>query len=249
MSSSSPIPPSQPPLRPEEFEEGLAGTRFAGRLVVHVTVESTIDTCRHLADQGAEEGTVVIAEEQRKGRGQRGRGWYSPRGKSLYLSALLRPPLAPERAPDLVGLAGLAAAEALHDACAVQVRLKRPNDLLIEEPGAGLRKLGGLLIDTAVQGAQLKQAILSLGLNVNHRSGDFPESIRPWATSLRLATGRSWSREHVASAFLRRLEELRRDFDGDLAAARLQDRLARWADLSADHDDFQAPAWTPEEDT
>jgi BirA family biotin operon repressor/biotin-[acetyl-CoA-carboxylase] ligase len=214
---------------------------------VHLTVESTIDTCRHLADQGAEEGTVVLAEEQRRGRGQSGRGWYSPRGKALYLSALLRPPLDPKRAPDLVGLAGLAASEALHDACAVQVRLKRPNDLLIEEPGAGLRKVGGLLIDTAVQGEQLKHAIVSLGLNVNQRGGEFPESIRPWATSLRLVTGRGWSREHLACSFLRRLEELRREFDSEQAAEKIEARLARWAEQSADHDDFQAPAWENEE--
>ena len=215
---------------------------------MHLTVESTIDPCRRLADGGAAEGTVVIAEEQRRGRGQRGRGWYSPRGKALYVSALLRPPLRPERAADFVGLAGLVASEALHDACGVQILLKRPNDLLLEEPGAGLRKVGGLLIDTAVQGEDLRHVIVSLGLNVNQRAGEFPEALRPWATSLRLVTGRSWSREHLACCFLLRLEELRREFEGADAETKITDRLARWAALSAEHDDFRAPAWENEED-
>jgi BirA family biotin operon repressor/biotin-[acetyl-CoA-carboxylase] ligase len=236
----------RPALEAAELAGLLSGTRFADGLELRGQVDSTIAACRELADAGAPEGTTVIAESQRRGRGQRGRSWHSPSGAGLYLSTLLRPRLRPEEGPTLVALAGLAAAEALAEQLGEGVLLKRPNDLLALEPGQGWRKVGGILVDTAVQGAELRHAIVSLGLNVDQLRADFPEALRGVATSLRLVTGRPGCRAAAARAFLRRLEATCRDVEAPERAERIAARLERWESLAEDRPELAAPAWSAE---
>src|SRR5256712_5252168 len=120
----------------------LSTRRFGRPVMVHESVRSTNDEAGTLAQQGASEGTTVIARIQTGGRGRRGRAWLSPAG-GLWLSVVLRPKVALEQWP-LVGLAASAgAADAVREVARLQARVKWPNDLLIEE-----RKLGGVLIET-----------------------------------------------------------------------------------------------------
>ena len=138
----------------------LRTVHFGRPLHVHVVATSTNDLARDLAAGGAKEGTAVLALEQSRGRGRLGRGWVSPPG-GLYLSVVLRPALPPERWP-LIGLAlslGAAAAAAVHGRA--PVRLKWPNDLLLDG-----RKVGGILVE-AVGDA----AVCGIGLNVLPPSG------------------------------------------------------------------------------
>ena len=241
--SGVPPPTGPAPLRLQHFLDSLEGTRFAGRVVVLDSVDSTIDECRHQSDAGAPEGTVILAEEQRRGRGQRGRGWHSPRGAALYPSALLRPPLPPGRAAELVSLGGLAVLQALRDEGVEGLSLKPPNDLLVELPGAGPRKVGGVLVDTAVQGEELRHAIVSLGLNVHQSASDFPEPLRDWAASLAMATGRRFSRSALGVAVLRRLESA----CAAVEAGREHSLLEEWARELRPREDFAPPDWSAED--
>jgi BirA family transcriptional regulator, biotin operon repressor / biotin---[acetyl-CoA-carboxylase] ligase len=130
------------------------------RLIRLPTVSSTMDLLHGLAADGAEAGTVVVAEEQSGGRGSRGRGWRSPPG-GLWMSALYRPRVA--AGVELFGLRiGLAVADAVEALVAgVPVRLKWPNDLMIGE-----RKLGGVLCEARWQGESLAWVVAGVGINV-----------------------------------------------------------------------------------
>ena len=140
---------------------------------------STNDLAKELALSGEEEGTVVISDEQTRGKGMKGRKWYSARKKGIYLSVILRPPHSNISLLPLV--AGLAVADAVFDSTGLRIKLRWPNDLIW-----GKKKLGGILCESGFSGDRINYAILGIGLNMNHGRGDFPEEIRHQATSLKL---------------------------------------------------------------
>lgn len=127
------------------------------------TVTSTQDELRNLAEAGAPEGAVVLAEVQTAGRGRRGRRWESP-GSGLYFSLLLRP-----RSPlSALALLPLAAGVALARAAGVG-GLKWPNDLVVplsSEGESAWAKLGGILLEADILGEEIRYALLGVGLNV-----------------------------------------------------------------------------------
>ncbi|MCS7088095.1 MAG: biotin--[acetyl-CoA-carboxylase] ligase [Thermoflexales bacterium] len=167
-------------------------------------VTSTMDVCRALAEAGAPEGTVVLADRQTAGRGRAGRAWYSPPGTALYLSLLLRPTLPIARLSWITLIGGLAVAdcvERLLDERALlsahRVALKWPNDVLLDD-----RKIAGVLIETALGTAHAEHVIVGIGLNVNTTFEDAPNDVRTRATSLRASLGIAFDREHVLNALL-----------------------------------------------
>ena len=142
---------------------------------------STNDLAKELAISGEKEGTAVISDEQTKGRGMKGRSWYSAPKKGLYLSVILRPTHSNISLLPLV--AGLAVVDAVFDSVGIRVRLKWPNDLIW-----GKKKLGGILCEGGFLGNRVNYVILGIGLNMNFGRDDFPEEIRHQATSLKLIT-------------------------------------------------------------
>jgi len=154
---------------------------------------STNDAARSFADDGFEEGMVVLADEQTAGRGTKGRSWFSPPGQGLYLSVILRPD---RRAVPLIPLvAGLAAREAVASSTGLEAGLEWPNDIIWRG-----RKLGGILCESSWSGSHFNYVILGMGLNVGQRRKDFPDELRQTAVSLRLALGRPSDREALLAA-------------------------------------------------
>jgi BirA family biotin operon repressor/biotin-[acetyl-CoA-carboxylase] ligase len=144
------------------------------------TCTSTNDVAKTLAQEGAEEGTIVVADEQTGGRGTKGRGWHSARGLGLYASVILRP-----RRSDislLPAVAGLAVTDAIRRAAGLETRLKWPNDIVWRG-----KKIGGILSEGAFLGGAASYVVVGIGINVRHRAGDFPAEFRRSAASLRLA--------------------------------------------------------------
>jgi BirA family biotin operon repressor/biotin-[acetyl-CoA-carboxylase] ligase len=132
------------------------------QLLCYDSIGSTNDEAKHLARDGAEEGTLVWALEQIAGRGRRGRGWVSPRG-NLYLSLVLRPDCPAGRAPQLGFVTALAVGDALR---AVLPRIERltykwPNDVLIDG-----RKIAGVLLESETVGSE-KLSFIVVGVGVN----------------------------------------------------------------------------------
>lgn len=181
--------------------EPLLTTSYVGRRVVYLTsTGSTQDIARREAESGAPEGTIVLAEEQTKGRGRFDRVWVSPAGKNLYLTLIMRPPL--ERLRSLSIVAPLAVALAVEDATGLEPRIKWPNDVLING-----RKLSGILIESEIAGETVKYALVGAGININLDIDQSPE-IAHIATSVKRELGHESAREELLAGFLNRFEAL-----------------------------------------
>ena len=114
------------------------------------------------------EGTVIMAESQYAGRGQQQNKWHSEPGKNLTFSILLNPSfLAITNQFDLNRVVSLGVFDALKPYLGEKLKIKWPNDIYYED-----RKLGGILIETHVQGSQIKNAIIGIGLNINQENFD-----------------------------------------------------------------------------
>jgi BirA family transcriptional regulator, biotin operon repressor / biotin---[acetyl-CoA-carboxylase] ligase len=186
----------------DELLHYLGGLRLGHPIYLFHTIGSTNDEAKRLADSGAPEGLLVVAEEQTAGRGRTGRTWITPLGQALAISLILRPANLPlEQATRLTMLAGVAVCQAVEQACALHPQLKWPNDVLLSG-----KKVAGLLLETALQGDQLDYAVLGLGLNVNFAppagTVDFP------ATSLQAEAGTEFDRMPLLRAILEQLEAL-----------------------------------------
>ncbi|HYK95759.1 MAG TPA: biotin--[acetyl-CoA-carboxylase] ligase [Candidatus Dormibacteraeota bacterium] len=222
---------------------------WLARLERYDVVGSTNDVVMGWLRDGTPEVCVAVADAQSAGRGRSGRSWTAPRGASLLLSAGFRPTwLAPEhtwRLGAIVSLAMAAAAEEVVAVPAGTVRLKWPNDLVIDDADAGPRKLAGVLGETDGLGSPSPKAVIGIGVNVDWARGDFPGDLAPTMTSLsELANGRPTGRATLADAFLARLEPLVErlragGFDGGAWTERqlTNDRPIRleWPDGSVEH--------------
>ena len=183
----------------------IAGTRFAGRVLHCVSVDSTNAVALGAA-QGGAEGGVYVADEQTAGRGRGGHGWHSAVGDGLYVSVIVRPRMAIAQALWLSLATGLAAQSAIAAATGLKADIRWPNDLLLRG-----RKCGGVLVETSSVAAQqgaaasLRYAVIGVGINVNHAG--FPVELATLATSLRLESGHEVERELVLAEFLLALEQ------------------------------------------
>lgn len=199
-------------------------TRQLGRaLLVRSVAESTNDLAREAFEAGAADGTVVIADEQTRGRGRAGRSWHAVPGRSLVLSVVLRRGAGVAPCGTIALAAGLALARGL-DGLGARARLKWPNDLLL-----GGRKLAGILVESRAAAAGGTAAVVGLGVNVALQAGDFPVELRDRATSLALE-GHRLGREEVAAEFLNAFEPLWAEHEAGGRAAVL-DAWCRRADF------------------
>ena len=181
------------------LESALAGTSYFGKLHFFATTGSTNTEALAAARAGAPHGSVYFADEQTAGRGRGSHRWESAPAAGLYVSVVLRIPLAAAQLSLLPLAAGLAAAEAIQTVVGVSTDLRWPNDLLIGE-----RKAGGILVESKLDGSAPAFAVVGIGLNVHQRS--FDAALTTPATSLDLAAGRTVSRQALLVALLKSLE-------------------------------------------
>jgi BirA family biotin operon repressor/biotin-[acetyl-CoA-carboxylase] ligase len=193
-------------MQERDWESAADPTRRVGRRVeFHPTIDSTNDRARAaLASEPNDDGLAVVADLQTAGRGRRGRTWESPPGANLTVSVAQRPALPASAA----GLLGIAAALAVRDACGSMLpyddlRVKWPNDVV----AADGRKVAGLLVETALSGEQLAEAIIGIGINVNWRNADMPGELRDRAVSLRDLAGRELGRITLLRRLLSGLDQ------------------------------------------
>jgi BirA family transcriptional regulator, biotin operon repressor / biotin---[acetyl-CoA-carboxylase] ligase len=187
-------------------------TEFLSRQERFDTVGSTNDVVRGWLADGTAEVCLAVADAQTQGRGRDGRRWESPAGAALLLSLGFRPDwLAPDRAWRLVATTSLAMADAAEEVGGLAdgaIRLKWPNDLVVEGvDGGGVRKLAGLLGETDGLGTDDPRVVVGLGINADWAPADFPPELVGSMTSLREASGgRPADRAALLDAFLGRLE-------------------------------------------
>ena len=180
------------------------------RIAVWNRVGSTNDLAASAASSLANEGLVVLAEEQTSGRGSRGRTWTAPPGSSILMSVLLFPRKDLEDPGWLTALAAVSVAEAVMMGDEEPERqetgsgklefeppgIKWPNDVRV----AGM-KVAGILLERG------HGTVIGIGLNVNIDPAHFPPDLRSPATSLRALHGRKLDRSAVVRNLIRSLDQ------------------------------------------
>jgi len=188
-------------LLAEELVLNMETEWLGRRIQVFDEIPSTNDLAKKLAAEGTAEGTVVIADKQTQGRGRMGRAWSSPAGQGLWFSVVLRPPLQPYQASELVFVAAVGVCQALRDLTGLDILIKWPNDLLLDG-----KKVCGILAEMSAEIDLLNYVVIGIGINVNQREEDFPAELAMTATSLRLASEEYFRRSELLPAILLQLE-------------------------------------------
>ncbi len=187
------------------LKDGLY-TQIIGRRILHFEqITSTMDEASALAEKGAEDGTVVLAEEQSAGRGRFSRPWLSPKG-NLSLSVLLRPE---RRMADFVSmLAGLAVVRSVRKTTGLEAYLKWPNDVLLRG-----RKLSGILVETSYSSNELQYVVVGIGINLSFDPSMAPE-LSDTAAGLDLEAGRPIEQGEMLRNLLQEMDALYLDLKG-----------------------------------
>ena len=194
---------------------------FLSRQERFATVGSTNDIVRGWLASGTPEVALAVADEQTAGRGRDGRSWVAPPGAALLLSLGFRPDwLTPAQAWRLAATTSLAMADAAEEVAGLPdraIRLKWPNDLVIETDGlavplapaepTAVRKVAGVLGETDGLGTDDPRVVVGIGIDTDWAATDFPPELADTMTSLREAShGRPIDHVALLDAFLGRLE-------------------------------------------
>ena len=188
-------------LIPFEIQDGLTTAYMARNILYREACESTNDIAHHQARRGAQEGTAVVAEVQRSGRGRLGRSWESPPDANLYTSIILRPPFLPAQAPQLTLMAAVAVAETIEKITSLSPRIKWPNDVYINQ-----KKISGILTELECEMDRVHWVVLGIGVNINMKQNQFSAATASNATSLLEETGTKISRPVFARQLFTELE-------------------------------------------
>jgi len=185
-------------LFPLEITRGL-NTKFIGRKIHYFkTLSSTMDVAMQLGMQGSCEGTIVLAEAQRKGKGRLGREWFSPKYRGIYLSLVLKPRILPNQVSVLTLLAAVSICEAIKEVTGLNAQIKWPNDILIHN-----KKLGGILTEINAEMDEIHSVVIGIGINVNNDK----KTLVCGATSLKEQRKESTNRIELLQEILRRIEK------------------------------------------
>lgn len=190
-------------LELSSIQETLNTTIFGRDIKLLDTTATTQEEARTLAEAGAPSGTLVIAEEQTGGRGRRGRPWFSPARKGIWMSMILKPNCPLSFAPQLTLLTAVAICRAVRKRTGVEAGIKWPNDLLV----AG-RKICGILIESVCEDEMIKYCIVGIGIDVNMDASDIPPELTDILTSLKIESGKEINRAALIASVMNDLEDL-----------------------------------------
>ena len=180
-------------IDPNRIGEYLHTQWLAHNIVYDEKMDSTNTQAKRLGEEDAENGTVVIAEQQTAGKGRRGKTWVSPLG-NCYFTVLLRPDVHADRASMITLISALALAQAVEKVMDLETMIKWPNDVI-----ANGKKLCGILTESSSDLEYINYVVVGIGVNCNQT--EFPEEIREIASSICLETGRTVDRTRLLAEF------------------------------------------------
>lgn len=188
-------------LTPPEIDSVLRTETFGRHVVYMESTQSTNEEAKKIAREGAEEGTVVIAEEQITGHGRLTRGFFSPYAKGIWFSLILRPRFLPMEASKSTLLAAVGVCRGIRRLGLADAGIKWPNDILYHG-----KKLVGILTEMSASMEKIDYIIMGIGINTGMQKSEFPEDFREGATSF-LNEGINVSRKELLAAILAELEK------------------------------------------
>ena len=174
----------------KKIKEGISSVIIGQNIYWYPKLESTNDYAMEMAKKGAPEGTIIGADYQTAGKGRGGKSWFSPAGKNLLASVLLRP----ERNIEVSQKIVLAVADIIicslsdyleeREKKKLSFEVKWPNDILYDG-----KKIAGILAQSILQGKKIEALIVGIGININTAQDKFPKELRRKATSLSAVLG------------------------------------------------------------
>lgn len=151
-------------------------TEMIGDNIHHLqTIDSTNEYLKRIGDKSTD-GTVVISEEQTRGKGRMGRTWQSKSGEGIWMSLLLKPNIIPFKAPFITLVAGVSVVTALRK-LNVPAQIKWPNDIILND-----KKICGILTELSAEIERVNYVIVGMGMNVKNMY--FSGELEHKATSL-----------------------------------------------------------------
>lgn len=206
---------------------GLLKTETIGK-VIHYFDEtgSTNTILARLAENGASEGTTVIADKQTAGKGRLGRKWISPAGMNLYMSVLFRPSIPAWESPLLTFLASIALVETIKKTGITNTEIKWPNDVLI-----GGKKAAGVLTEMEPRGDRVDYIVVGIGVNINMTRSEIKREmgdIAKFATSLKESLGEDVDRAKFTGDLLLELESWYQTFNRRGKSFIMKEWTERW---------------------
>lgn len=182
-------------LNVKKIEENLKAAAIGRQIHYYEQVTSTMDVAREMAEGGAMEGSVVVAEEQTSGRGRFGRKWVSAAGEGLTFSVVLYPGVwAVSR---LTIATAVVVARVLNRGYGLMPGIKWPNDVRVNG-----KKICGILVETAFQDDQVRYALIGIGININQSPDLLDVEMSSQTTSIAYEVGHKLDREEVLQAVL-----------------------------------------------
>lgn len=189
-------------LNPQNIYRNLK-TKFIGKNVLHFeTIDSTNDYAKKIGNE-LRDGSVIISEEQTKGKGRLGRVWESKAGEGIWMSIILKPNIIPNKAPFITLIAGASIVKALN-ILGVDAKIKWPNDITINN-----KKLSGILTELSAEIERVNYIVVGIGMNV--KDTDFEEELKDKATSL-YKENYNVSRVDIVKEILCQFEKLYLDY-------------------------------------
>lgn len=179
----------------------LTTNRYGKSIAYYETCDSTQPIAHDLAQNGAEDGTIVVSEEQVMGSGRMARPWSSKAYKGIWMSVITKPQLTPQQAPQMTLVAAVAIVRAIEEVSGLVPQIKWPNDLLIDG-----KKVSGILTELQAEPDLVKSIILGIGINVNQDEDEFPAELASIATSLKIKKGATINRAKLIATVLKHLE-------------------------------------------
>ncbi len=190
----------------EEMIHKQLRTKVFGKTIYYKEeIDSTNTEAKRQAAEEAGHGLLVIADRQTLGKGRRGRSWSSPKGTGIWMSLLLRPKLAANKASMLTLVTALSVAEAIFENTGLETSIKWPNDIVVNG-----KKVCGILTEMSADNSGILYVVIGIGVNVNTR--EFPEEIQAIATSLLIEKSKQTmqvciNRSGLVSDILEKLEQ------------------------------------------
>jgi birA, biotin-[acetyl-CoA-carboxylase] ligase region len=178
-----------------EISSRLSVDSFIQKIYEYPEIDSTNKQAKKLAEEGAVNGTLVIADKQYQGKGRHGRSWETQSGTSIAMSLILKPDIMPNFASMLTLVMGMSILEVCQKVLSVKVEIKWPNDVIIDG-----KKVCGILTEMSAEADYVNYLIIGVGINVNGTT--FIDDLEDRAISLKMATGEQISRSELTVEIL-----------------------------------------------
>ena len=192
----------------DKVKAGLSTKVIGQELLLYSEIESTNTEAINLIKKGVKSGTVLLAEEQTRGRGRGDRTWHSASGKGIWMSLVLEP-LKADNSEKLINMiCALSVVSAVKQVTSLNPQIKWPNDVWVNN-----KKVCGILIEPLPKS---KLLVAGLGINISQLAEDFPPELQAIATSLEAECDGPVDREEILVSFLKSFEEYYSHFDPTL---------------------------------